>query len=81
MTLYEFRQSSESAQHDIILHAAILVGSRKKWPFQYYLFQVCSFYIETQLHFENIDIKGIRSFAASEIPEEYLCQVDISEVL
>ena len=80
MTLYEFRQSTESEQKEIILQAASLVGSRKKWPYAYFLFQVGSFYIETKLHFEDADIKGTRSFATDDLPEAYLLQVDISEV-
>lgn len=80
MTLYEFNRLNEREKCDIISTHAFQVAERKHGLYQFFLFQLFEFYIESKFHIRESDIRGTRCFTSREIPESYLLQIDISNI-
>ncbi|MEO6668074.1 MAG: hypothetical protein ABIN36_01275 [Ferruginibacter sp.] len=81
MTLFEFNQLDELQQYVLLSQKSVQVAERKYGLYEYSLFQLFSFYIESRLHINEQDIRGIKTYNFIDIPEPYLMQIDISEAI
>ncbi len=78
MTLYEFRQLTEEQQCSIIAKKAVQISNYQKGIYEFSLFQLYAFYLESRHRVNKQEINLIRTLTPNEIPEVYLQQVDIT---
>ncbi len=81
MNLYEFNLLSEVEKLDKISRYATEVATRNDSFYRFDLYQLDCFYVEIKTSLHNGYCESNRSFSAEKLPDSYLEQIDISELV
>ncbi|MFT3910962.1 MAG: hypothetical protein QM737_16200 [Ferruginibacter sp.] len=80
MTHAEFIQLTTAKQYETIITKADPIAQRSDGMYNYYLYQLDSFYVEEKYHSRQHSLSGIRSFTNILGLESYLSNINIGSL-